>query len=76
MAERTTYLVNKANIKDDDGNKRCHGETARLGPKLAKRYNDLGFLRPYIPDVDVDDEDDNVDPPNPNGTRPPLSNNL
>ncbi len=53
---RTKYRVHKTNLKDDDGNKVLAGEIVELGPKLAKHYNKLGFLRPVIDDEDEDDE--------------------
>lgn len=56
-AERTTYIVHKANIKDDDNQKKKHGETVALGPVLARRYNRLGYLRPYLGSDDDDEED-------------------
>ena len=58
MAERTKYIVHKANIKDDEGIKRKHGEVAELSTSLARRYNKLGFLRPYLDDDLVDEIED------------------
>lgn len=55
---RTKYRVFKTNIKDDDGNKVLADEVVELSPKLARHYNKLGFLRPYI----EDDEDDDAEP--------------
>lgn len=55
---RTKFKVFKTNIMDDDGNKVLAGETVSLGPKLAKHYNKLGFLRPYF----EDEEDDDAEP--------------
>lgn len=66
--ERTKYTVHKSNIKDEDGVKRGHGEPAELGPKLARHYNRLGYLRPFIPEVDEDYEDDD-----PDGATPPRN---
>lgn len=64
-SNRTKYYVHKANIKDDDGKKVMAGQVAELGPELAKRYNKLGFLRPYI----EDDEDENDAPIDPTSRR-------
>lgn len=66
MAGRTKYVVHKANIKDDDGTKIFHGEVAELGPELAKRYNKLGFLRPYMDEDDEDEFEDDDDFSDPN----------
>lgn len=52
--EKKKFVVFKANIKDDDGVKRKDGEVVELSSELAKRYNKLGFLRPYIEDDEND----------------------
>lgn len=52
------YRVFKANIMDDNGQKVLQGDVVELSPALAKRYNKLGYLRPYI----EDDEDDEIEP--------------
>jgi hypothetical protein len=52
----TTYVVHKTNILDDAGKKIRHGETVDLSPALARHYNKLGFLRPYIEEPEDADE--------------------
>lgn len=49
---KTKYIVHKANIKDDEGVKRVHGDVVALRKETAKRYAALGFLRPYFGDDD------------------------
>lgn len=56
--ERTKYLVHKANIMDDDGNKVLAGSVVALSPKLARHYNSLGFLRPFMDDEEEEEPDD------------------
>lgn len=53
--KRTKYIIHKANIMDDDGNKRMHGEVVSLTAKTAKHYNRLGYLRPFLEDEDDED---------------------
>jgi len=56
------FIVHKANIKDEKGNKRRHEEVVELGPKLARHYGKLGFLRPYFEEGEQnDDESDEPD---------------
>ncbi len=55
-AKKKKYTVFKANIMDDDGNKCMAGSVVSLSTGLAKHYNSLGFLRPYM--EDDEDEDD------------------
>lgn len=49
---KTKYIVHKANIKDDEGIKRFHGDVVALSKETAKRYSAFGFLRPYFGDDD------------------------
>lgn len=44
------FTVRNATIKDAFGNKRKRGEMVELPPKLAKHYNALDLLSPYIED--------------------------
>lgn len=57
---RVKYVVHAANIKDDDGEKYQHGEVVELGPKLARHYNQLGYLRPFIPPPSAADHEEKV----------------
>lgn len=57
-ATRTKYRVFKANIVDDDGVKKFHGEEVELTAATARRYNKLGFLKPFIEDDDEDEADE------------------
>jgi hypothetical protein len=54
---REAYIVFKSNIMDDDGVIHSHGDTVHLSPKLARRYNNLGYLKPCITDEPDDEED-------------------
>lgn len=45
-----TFTVRNASIKDAFGRKCKKGEIVQLTPELAKHYNKLDCLSPYIPD--------------------------
>jgi hypothetical protein len=63
---RKKYVVFKANIMDDEGNKRKHGDVVELTPETARHYNKRGFLRPYF-----EEEDETDGEPDPVGDKTP-----
>lgn len=55
------YLVHKSNVTDEAGKRFMHGATIELGAKLAKKYNKMGYLRPFI-NEDEEEEEEVVKP--------------
>lgn len=54
-AKLTKYRVHQTNLLDPTtGKKVGHGGVISLDSKLAKRFNDLGYLRPYIEENDAE----------------------
>lgn len=71
MAQK--FVVHKTNLLDARGNKVGDGEVIELSdPKLIRKFNRLGFLRPYIEDIEPEDDaddDDEDEPSEPVGRR-------
>lgn len=48
--EKQKFVVYKATIMPKDGEKKRHGDIVELDAEDARRYNSLGYLRPYVED--------------------------